>query len=133
MHMRASFDYALIRVLPRVERGEFVNVGAILFCRTLRFLGARIDLDAARILALAPDLDLTEVERHLQAIPAICAGGGAAGQLGDLSQSERFHWLVAPRSAMIQSSPVHCGLCDDPSEALDDLIQWLVRVPAARR
>lgn len=127
--MRASFDYALIRVLPRVERGEFVNAGAILFCRTLRFLDARISLDAARVLALAPDLDVAEVERYLQAIPRICAGGRAAGQLGDFNQSERFHWLVAPRSAIIQASPVHCGLCDDPVAALDDLVQRLVHAP----
>src|SRR5690349_16038239 len=89
----SSFDYAIVRVVPRVERGEFVNAGVVLFCRTRRFLGARIELDERRLLALAPDIDLDEVRRHLDAIIQICAGGPQAGPIGELPQAERFHWL----------------------------------------
>jgi len=129
MPAQSSYDYAVVRVVPRVERGEFVNAGAILFCRTRRFLGARIALDARRLLALAPALDITEVERHLAVISLVCVGGAAGGPIGLLPLSERFHWLVAPRSAMIQTSPVHAGLCDDPAAALDRLVELLVRLP----
>jgi Protein of unknown function (DUF3037) len=131
MPTASSFDYTIVRVVPRVERGEFVNAGVVLFCRTRRFLGAQIDLDARRLLALAPGIDLDEVRRHLDAIPLICAGGPDAGPLGQLPQAERFHWLVAPRSAMIQMSPVHVGLCTDPRSALDHLVATLVRVDEA--
>ena len=124
-----SYDYAVIRVVPRVERGEFLNVGAILFCRTLRYLEARIELDPARLLALAPSLDVAAVERHLAAIPTLCAGGRAAGPFASMTISERFHWLVAPRSAMVQTSPVHSGLCIDPASALERLLETLVRPP----
>jgi Protein of unknown function (DUF3037) len=125
----SSFDYAIVRVVPRVERGEFVNAGVVLFCRTRRFLGARIELDEGRLLALAPDIDLAEVRRHLEAIPLICAGGPEAGPIGRLPQAERFHWLIAPRSAMIQTSPVHSGLCADPAAALEHLLDVMVRLP----
>ena len=127
MRVRSSYDYAIVRVVPRVERGEFVNAGVILFCRTRRFLGARIALDAGRLAALAPQLDINELNRHLAVIPLVCAGGVAAGSIGLLPQAERFHWLVAPRSAMIQTSPVHSGLCDAPDAALDALLEGLVR------
>ena len=127
MRARSSYDYAIVRVVPRVERGEFVNVGVILFCRTRRFLGARIWLDAERIAALAPQLDISELKRHLAIIPLVCAGGADAGPIGALPLAERFHWLVAPRSAMIQTSPVHSGLCDAPEAALDELLEALVR------
>ena len=127
MPARSSFDYAIVRVVPRVERYEFVNAGAIVFCRTLRFLGARIELDRARLAALAPWLDMAEVERHLTFIPLVCAGGAAGGPIGLLPQPDRFHWLVAPRSAMIQTSPVHAGLCDDPAAALERIVADLVR------
>ena len=127
MRARSSYDYAIVRVVPRVERGEFVNAGVILFCRTRRFLGARIKLDAGRLAALAPQLDIQEVNRYLATIPLVCAGGTGAGPIGALSLSERFHWLVAPRSAMIQTSPVHSGLCDAPEVALDELLVSLVR------
>ena len=93
-----SFDYAIVRVVPRVERGEFINAGAVLFCRTRRFLGAQIELDERRLLALAPNIDLEEVRRHLDAIPLICAGGPRAGPIGQLPLADRFHWIVAPRS-----------------------------------
>ena len=123
----SSFDYAIVRVVPRVDRGEFVNAGVVLFCRTRRFLGAQIELDERRLLALAPGSDLGDIRRHLEAIPLICAGGTQAGPIGQLSQADRFHWLVAPRSAMIQASPVHVGLCADPRDALEHLVATMVR------
>ena len=126
MLARSSFDYAIVRVVPRVERGEFINAGVILFCRTRRFLGARIALDAPRLVALAPKVDINEVERYLRTIPLVCAGGPGSGPIGALPMADRFHWLVAPRSAMIQTSPVHSGLCDSPAAALDQLLESLV-------
>lgn len=132
MPARSSFDYAIIRVVPRVERGEFINAGVILFCRTRRYLGARIELDVARLLAFAPEAerDLATIEHHLDAIPLICAGGAAAGPIGALSQAERWHWLVAPTSTMIQPSPVHSGLCTEPALVLEHLLATMVRSPA---
>jgi hypothetical protein len=114
----SSYDYAVIRVTPRVEREEFLNVGVVLFCRTQRFLAARICLDEARLRMLAPEADVRLIAAHLATIPRICAGQGPIGELG---QAEAFHWLVAPHSTIIQASPVHSGLCDDPEEALDRL------------
>ena len=122
-----AFDYAVIRVVPRVERGEFVNAGVILFSRTARFLEARIGLDPARLAALAPDLDLDVVTSYLDAIPRICAVGDEAGPIGALGQSERFHWLVAPRSTILQTSPVHSGVHGDLAAALAHLFAKLVR------
>lgn len=126
MPARNSYDYALVRLVPHVERGECINVGVILFCRTQRFLGALIHLDSTRVLALAPHLDLDFVYQHLDRIPLICAGGEQAGSIGLLSQPERFHWLVSPRSTIIQTSPVHSGLCGDPQKALEDLFKEMV-------
>ena len=117
------FDYAVIRVVPYVERDEFINAGVILFCKTLRFLDARIDLNVRRLLALAPGADVERIHAQLEAMCSICGG---AGPIGRLSQSERFHWLTAPRSTIIQTSPVHCGLCDDPQATLDHLLETLV-------
>ncbi|HLJ33494.1 MAG TPA: DUF3037 domain-containing protein [Ktedonobacteraceae bacterium] len=128
MHVRSSFDYAIIRVVPRVERGECINVGIILICRTRRFLGALIELDAQRLLALAPDCDMALIEEHLATIPRICKGGAEAGYIGQLSQSERFHWLVAPRSTIIQTAPTHSGLCTDPAATLEHLMETMVRL-----
>ena len=125
----ASFDYAVVRVVPRVEREEFLNAGVILFCLERDFLGARVALDRARVTALHPEADLASIEEHLAAIPRICAGGPDAGPIGRLSRRERFHWLVAPRSTIIQVSPVHSGLCDDPERALEHLLDRIVRVP----
>jgi hypothetical protein len=116
----SSYEYAYLRVAPRVEEGEFVNVGVILFCRTRRYLAAHIVLDAARLTALARDLDLDAVRAHLALIPRICAGEGPIGRLG---QAEAFHWLVHPHSTVIQTSEVHAGLCTDPAAALE----WLVK------
>jgi hypothetical protein len=124
----SSFDYALIRVVPRVERGELINAGAIVSCPTQRYLAARIALDAARLAALWPAVDLADVEAALALIPLIAAGDPRGGPIAALPRGERFHWLVAPRSAVIQTSPVHTGLCDDPGGALDQLIERLVAV-----
>ena len=124
-----SFDYALLRVVPRVEREEFVNAGVVLFCREREFLEARVELDRARVLALHPEADLTTIEEHLLAVPRIAAGGKDSGPIGRLSQRERFHWLVAPRSTVLQISPVHSGLCEAPDEALAQLFERMVRLP----
>jgi Protein of unknown function (DUF3037) len=126
MHAPNSYDYALIRLVPSVERGEYLNVGVILFCRTLGFLGARIHLNTTRVLALSPDLDLAAIQQQLDTIILICQGGQEAGPLGKMSQSERFHWLVSPRSTIIQISPVHEGVCNDPEAALEHLLKTMV-------
>ena len=131
MRELCSFDYAVVRVVPRVERGEFVNAGVILFCSTRAFLDSRIELPRARLAALAPSLDLGIVESHLEVIPLVCRGGAEAGPIGALTQRERFHWLVAPRSTVIQMSPVHSGVHHDLDAALESLMEKLVRVPAA--
>ncbi len=133
MPARSSFDYAIIRVVPRVERGECMNAGVILFSRTRRYLAARIELDVPRLLALAPEAerDLAAIEQHLDAIPVICAGGAAAGPIGALSQAERWHWLVAPTSTIIQPSPVHSGLCTEPAVMLEHLLATMVRPPTS--
>jgi hypothetical protein len=125
---RSSYDYAVLRVVPRVEREEFVNAGVILFCLERDFLGARVALDGARLLALSPGADLQVIEEHLAAVPRICEGGPSAGPIGKLTRRERFHWLVAPRSTIVQVSPVHTGLCDDPAKALDDVFGRMVGV-----
>lgn len=127
MPARRSFDYATVRVVPRVEREEFINTGVIVYCLTRRFLGAKVELDIARLRALAPDADVDQVQRHLASIARVCAGGSDAGPIGQLPLSERFHWLVAPRSTIIQISPVHVGLCTEPQEALDRLMDRMVR------
>src|ERR1700730_768671 len=128
MPASSLYDYALVRLVPCVEREEFINVGVILFCRTRRFLSALVQLDEQRALALDPGLDLQEVQQHLDAIPMICAGGKEAGYVGQLSQSERFHWLVSPRSTIIQPSPAPFGPCDDPALALQHLLETMVMV-----
>ena len=130
MLARNSFEYAIIRVVPRVERGEFVNAGVVLICRQRRYLGARIHLDIARLVALAPDLDVPAVHAHLDLIPRVCAGDREAGPIALLSQAERFHWLVAPQSTIIQPSPVHAGFSDDPAAALDRLLETMVLSPS---
>lgn len=122
----SAFEYAAIRVVPRVERGEFLNVGAVLLCRQRRFLDARVALDEARLRLLAPALDFDALAAQLGHIPVICRGGAAAGPIGELPLYERFRWLVAPRSTVIQTSPVHTGLCDDPAAALERVFGLLV-------
>jgi Protein of unknown function (DUF3037) len=120
------YSYALVRLVPRVERGEFLNVGVVLFCRQLRFLGARIALDPDRLTAFAPGLDLEQVGQHLRTFAAIADGDPAGGALADLPPAERFYWLTAPRSTVIQTSPVHVGRADDPRVALDELVERYV-------
>jgi hypothetical protein len=127
VHDLCSYEYAVVRVVPRVEREEFVNVGIILASAAKDFLSARIEMDEVRLLALDPGVDLQAVRTHLASIPVICAGGPAAGPIGKLSRRERFHWLVAPRSTIIQTSPVHLGRCQDPAERLDYLLETIVR------
>jgi hypothetical protein len=117
-----SYDYAFIRVVPHIDRGEFINVGVILFCRTLRYLDAQIWIDEAKVLALAPPFGMDQLQTHLDFIPRICAGDGPIGQLG---QAESFHWLVSPHNTVIQTSPVHSGLCKDPVVALEHLMKTL--------
>ncbi len=124
---RLKYDYALIRVVPRVERGELMNAGAIVYCRERRFLGARVWLDRARLALLAPGLDLVEVQAQLELILAVAEGGPEAGALGELSQVERFRWLTSPRSTVVQISPVHPGLCADPAEFRRAYVTYLLR------
>jgi Protein of unknown function (DUF3037) len=119
--MPASFDYTVIRVVPRVERQEFINAGVVVFCPEKRYLAARIHLDEQRLRALWPEVDVDIVRAHLEAFPLICAGDASAGPIAQLSQRERFHWLSAPRSTIIQPSPVHTGVCDDTGDLLDRL------------
>ena len=124
-----SYDYAVIRVVPRVERQEFVNAGVIVWCREQDVLEARIELDESRLRALDANADIAAVRRHLDSITRICAGGDGAGELGKLSKRERFDWLVAPRSTIIQTSPVHGGRCDDVGRILNHLLATMVRPP----
>ena len=126
-----SYDYAVVRVVPRVEREEFINVGIILSCPAQDYLGARMELDEERLRALDAGVNVESVRAHLASIPLICAGGAAAGPIGLLSRRERFHWLVAPRSTVIQVSPVHTGRCTDIQGTLEHLLNSMVRVHVA--
>ena len=121
-----SFDYAVIRVVPRVDRGEFFNAGVILFSRTRRYLNAAIALDRARLLALAPWIDVEEVERALESIVLICRGDARAGPIAQLDLAGRFHWLTSPRSTVVQTSPVHTGICTEPDALLQHLLETMV-------
>jgi len=127
VHDLRTYDYAIVRVVPRVERGEFVNAGIILSCDIERILQARIELDETLLLALDAGVDLELVRSTLAAIAAICVGGAQAGAIGKLSPRERFHWLVAPRSTIVQTSPVHTGQCADIDAVLDHLIDRMIR------
>ena len=126
-----TYDYAIIRVVPKVEREEFINVGAIVSCPAREFLESLIELDEQRLMAIDSTVDIESVRAHLATIPAICAGGDQAGPIGRLSQRERFHWLVAPRSTIIQTSPVHTGCCKNPTDVLEHLLDTMVR-PVAK-
>ncbi len=127
--MPSPFEYALLRVVPRVERGEFVNAGVVLYCQEKRFLGAAIDLDPERLRVLDPRLDPDIVRAHLEAARRVCAGGPGAGPIGLLPPVQRFGWLVAPRSTVVQPGPVHTGLAEDPQQALDHLLRTMVQAP----
>jgi hypothetical protein len=124
-----TYDYAIVRVVPRVERGEQINVGVILSCVDDDFLEARVEIDAARLLALDPGLDIDEIRTTLETIPAVCRGGAAAGPIGELPPRGRFRWLVSPRSTVIQMSAVHTGRTTDPKAALDHLMARMVKLP----
>lgn len=120
------YDYAIIRVVPKVDREEFINAGVIVSSPELSYLEARIKLNESRLLALDPTVDLDLIRDHLATIPTICRGGEEAGTIGQLPQRQRFHWLVAPRSTIIQTSAVHTGRCEDPAVALDHLVATVV-------
>ncbi len=122
-----TYDYAIVRVVPRVERGEFVNVGVIVSCDATGSLQSRLALDDRRVRAIDPGADLDAIRAALGAIEAVCAGHAVAGALGTLSARERFHWLVAPRSAVIQTSPVHTGRARDCDTALERLFETMVK------
>ena len=127
MHAHCSYDYAVIRVVPRVERQEFLNAGVLLWCQEQDFLQARTKLDESRLRALDATVDIDTVRRHLASISIICAGGSEAGPIGKLPKRERFDWLVAPRSTIIQTSAVHSGRCNDAETTLERLLDAMVR------
>jgi len=122
----APFQYALLRVVPRIERGESLNAGVVVFARTVKFLEARVHLDHERLRAIDADADVPAIERHLEARRRIAAGDPEGGPIARLDQSERFNWLVAPSSTVIQPSAVHTGLCGDPAATLERLFERLV-------
>ena len=124
------FEYAVLRVVPRVERGEGVNVGVVVFCRTRNYLDARIDVGSRQVAALSafqPELDIDAVRAHLDSIGQIVAGDPEAGPIAELAPPERFRWVTSPSSTMIQPSDVHGGVTDDPARSLEDLFGRLVR------
>lgn len=127
MREQQPFEYAVIRLVPSVEREEFLNVGVIAYCPAQDFLQAAFELKSERIRAFAADLDIAEIEKHLLAFQRICAGGAQAGTIGKLPTGQRFRWLTAPRSTIIQTSPVHTGICFEPHETLANLLAKLVR------
>ncbi|MFL5321465.1 MAG: DUF3037 domain-containing protein [Myxococcaceae bacterium] len=129
MPARSSFDYAIVRVVPRVDREEFVNVGVIVYCLERDFLVAKIELDEQRLCSFAPNVDLSLVKPHLDSFTKIAAGGKDAGPIGQLPQKDRWHWLVAPRSTIIQTSAVHSGIAESPETAVEKLLDKVVRPP----
>jgi len=124
---REDFQYAILRVIPRVERGESLNAGVVLFSRRHGFLAARTELDGAALAALSPGCDPAEVRAHLETLERVAAGDAAGGPIAALEPSERFHWLTAPSSTIVQASPVHTGLTADPAAELDHLFATLVK------
>ncbi|MET9833678.1 DUF3037 domain-containing protein [Streptomyces sp. NPDC006385] len=124
---RHVFEYALLRVVPRVERGECINAGVLVYCRAKTFVGARTHLDEARLLALDPQADVAGVRAALRAVEGVCAGGEAAGQAAGDDAGRRFRWLIAPRSTVVQPGPVHTGLTADPAAETERLLDLLVR------
>ena len=121
------YEWAVLRVVPRVERGEFVNAGVVVYCRAQDYLAAGVELDERRLLALDPAVDLAAVRGHLEAARALCAGDPSAGSNGARPAGERFRWLTAPRSTVVQPSPVHAGMTEDPPAALEGLLARMVR------
>lgn len=131
MPAECAYDYAIVRVVPRVDRGEMINVGIILSCPDSDFIAARIEVDDTRLLALDPSLDIVTIRAHLETIPAICDGRPDAGPIAALPARQRFYWLVSPRSTVIQVSPVHTGRAADPVAALERLMDRMIRVRRA--
>jgi Protein of unknown function (DUF3037) len=127
VHALRTYDYAVVRVVPRVERGEFVNAGIVLSCDIEKILRAAIELDQKALIAINANIDMDLVMKTLASIPVICAGGEGAGPIGKLSARERFHWLVSPKSTIVQISPVHTGQCGDVEAALEHLMNSMVR------
>ncbi|MEV0641415.1 DUF3037 domain-containing protein [Streptomyces sp. NPDC050619] len=127
MSERDVFEYALLRIVPRIERGECINAGVLVYCRAQSFVRARTHLDETRLLALDPDVDLAGVRAALRAVEGVCAGGEAAGQAAHDDAGRRFRWLVAPRSTVVQPGPVHTGLTGDPAAETERLLDLLVR------
>lgn len=127
--MPHAYEWTVLRVVPRVERGEFVNVGVVVYCQLLDFLAARVTDDLSRAVALDPGLDVDAALRHLRGVAALCAGDAAIGANASRPRGERFRWLVAPRSTVVQPSPVHTGLTDDPAADLADLFSRMVEPP----
>ncbi len=121
------YDYAVIRIVPKVDREEFINAGIILSCDEKEFLDAKIEIDEKRLKAIAPDFDIETARAHLDAIYAICKGGKEIGTIGELSQRQRFHWLTSPKSTIIQTSSVHSGYCKDPEKVLNHLFEKMVK------
>lgn len=126
MRAPCGFDYAVLRVVPRVEREEFLNAGVVVWCLVQDYLAARVALDVDRLKALDPEADVEAIRAHLEAVPRICAGDPAAGPVARLPAKERFHWLVAPRSTVLQTSAVHSGRTEAPDRALERLFRTLV-------
>ncbi|MEU1460809.1 DUF3037 domain-containing protein [Streptomyces sp. NPDC005727] len=124
---RDVFEYALLRVVPRVERGECVNAGVVVYCRAQAYVGALTHLDEARLLALDPGADVAGVRAALGAVERVCAGGEEAGQAARDDAGRRFRWLIAPRSTVVQPGPVHTGLTTDPAAETERLLDLLVR------
>ena len=129
MQVHERYDYAVVRVVPRVERGEFINAGILLSCAASGHVDARIELDESRLRALAPGIDVRAVRRHLDSIATICRGGPGSGPIGALPPRARFHWLTAQRSSIIQTSPVHTGRCSDMAATMEHLLARMVRTP----
>ena len=125
--MSDAFEYAVLRVVPRMDRGEYVNVGVVLYCQNADYLGVQVQVDPARLSALAPDLDVESVLHALDAVRAVCSGDPKAGRSGTGSRRERFGWLTAPRSTVVQAGPVHGGTTADPAADLERLLGALVR------
>lgn len=122
-----TYDYAIVRVVPRVEREEFVNAGVVVSCASRKFLESHIELNEQRLIALDPTIDIETIQDYLATIPLICAGGESAGPIGKLPHRERFYWIVAPRSTVIQTSRVHTGLCTDLPHVIEHLLDTMVR------
>jgi hypothetical protein len=126
MQNKVTFEYAVVRLVPKVEREEFLNIGVILFSKRKKFLGIRYQIDEAKVTAFSKEVDVAMIYRYLHAWEAVCAGGRQGGKIGELDMASRFRWLVAARSTIIQSSPTHPGLCNDPEAVLERLYQRYV-------